>query len=306
MDKKIRKLIVMEYLSRLSKENTSLVDVILDEEYSLASSEDILSADEVMEANEALSDFLYGTEISTHVRRNHGKKLNSMRLEVIDGLACPESAIVDLDISRLGVVVVRPEALGLADASKDLLRSNGLEVLLDKTTQIDFQQYWALYGPGLSDPDAKYDFPTRTLNYINKDIQILVVAGSDRVTGPVPVSDFITDRLKGRQGSYSPNTLRGDIAYTALKNLLKFNGTSFTTPQYNLALDPIGAYRQLVRGDIASDRMHESADSPLLFYAGQSMHVPDSSEIGRDIRILLTEEEIARVSESLNNELRAS
>jgi hypothetical protein len=292
----------MKNLESMSLTNAEITDTLFGREYTEASANDRVTTNQVLEANETLGTFLYSDEVADLVRRNARQQLDARRVEIIETVALPVRLLKGLNLDRLGIVVIRPEAFGLTDESKELLLVNGLTPLVDKTIQINFAQYWSLYGPGLTDPDARYDFPTRTLNYINKDIRVLAVAGDPEKLGAESVSDYITDKLKGRQGSFAVNTLRGDIAYTALKKLISPSGDTFKTPALTLALDPIGAYRKLVDSDIPSDRTHASADCPLLFYAGQSMHVPDNTEIRLDSRILLTEEEIAHINEELQDE----
>lgn len=292
----------MEYINKLSERNAKIIDNLLDDDYRAQSYEDSVDTGSFVEANQALGEHLYGVDIADLVRRNKVLVLDKMQLEVIDSVSAPESILDGVDISRLGVVVVRPEAIGLADTSRTFLERSGLNIALDRQAQINFEQYWSLYGPGLIDPDAKYDFPTRTLNYINQPIRIFVTVADPTNLSAKSVSGYITQELKGRQGSYVPNTLRGDIAYTALRGLVNLDSSGFVDKQANLALDPIGAYRQIVRGDVLSDRMHATAGSPILFYAGQSVHVPDDSEIARDLRILLSEEDIAIVIEEVNND----
>src|SRR5690606_14450022 len=134
-------------------------------------------------------------------------------------------------------------------------------VVYDKTIQVDFQDYWALYGPGLADPEARNDFPTRTLNYIDQDISLLVVGSTKPTEYPVlSVSQDVTERLKGVQGSYKPATLRGDVGYTALKGYVRLDGSGFIDTESTIALDPIGAYRALVRGEVVSDRSHTRSE----------------------------------------------
>lgn len=288
----------MKQLNELGRKNTKIVSELFGAEYSAASATDALTTSQFLAANEQLAHTLYGSDVADLVYAHKKDTLRALREDVIESVSTPQRALKGLDLQRLGIVVVRPEALDMVDAVKEFLTGHDLDIVLDKSAQISFEQYWSLYGPGLIDPDAEFDFPTRTLNYINKDIRVLVA--SNYSLDSQAVSDRITNELKGRQGSYTPGTLRGDIAYTALHTLVSSDeGTSFVNPLHNVALDPIGAYRQLVRGDIDSDRMHASADSPLLFYAGQGMHVPDSSEMNRDIRVLLTEEEILIIKEKL-------
>jgi len=291
----------MKNLELMSHTNAKIMNKLFSSDYTEASANDRVTTDQVLEANEILGTFLYGDEVADLVRRNARQKLDAQREEIIESVALPESLLKGLNLDRFGIVVLRPEALSLAEESKELLVVNGLTPIIDKTIQINFAQYWSLYGPGLTDPDARYDFPTRTLNYINKDIRVLAVAGDPEKLGAESVSDYITDKLKGRQGSFTVNTLRGDIAYVALRKLVSPAGYTFSNPMHALALDPIGAYRKLVCSDIPSDRIHMSADCPLLFYAGQAMHVPNSTEIGLDSRVLLTEEEIVHINKELQD-----
>lgn len=287
-------------IQNLFEENSQKIYNLLGADYLKQSAQDTLTTDQVLEANDALSDDLYGTTVSNLVKTRSFQSLDKLSVKALESVSVPESSIDATNTNQIGLVVIRPEATGLADKSRELLVNNGLRILLEKTTRINFKQYWSLYSAGLRDPESRYDFPTRTLNYINKDVQILISSGRVDGENNESISDFITDKLKGRQGAFSENTLRGHIAYNALKHLVNIDNKSFVTPEANIALDPIGAYRQLVRGKIESDRMHATAQNPLLFYAGQSMHVPDNDEIRRDIRILLSEEEIIKVTQGLH------
>ena len=289
----------MEHLNRLYIDNSQKIDELLGEDYTKKSAYDSLKTTDVLEANEALADHLYGTEVSSLVRSNNTQALDQLALTVLESVSASQATTNGLDTTRISLIVVRPEAMDFEHATEQFLINNGLAILLNKVARIGFPQYWSLYNPGLRDPDAQYDFPTRTLNYINKDIRVLIVKAAEGL-GATSISSYITDNLKGRQGSFTSNTLRGDIAHTALSRLVAEDGQSFVHPRANIALDPIGAYRKLVRGDIASDRAHASAQIPLLFYAGQSMHVPNDLEIDRDVRILLTEDEIINITMRLD------
>ena len=68
------------------------------------------------------------------------------------------------------------------------------------------------------------------------------------------------------------------------------------TKEANIALDPIGAYRMLARGKIDSDRCHEIADNPLLFYSAQAVHIPNRYEINKDLGILCDEQDLEEIS----------
>lgn len=105
---------------------------------------------------------------------------------------------------------------------------------------------------------------------------------------------IINTGFKGKHGIYTPNTLRWDIAFNELKKYL-VSQNEFTK-EANIALDPIGAYRMLARGKIDSDRCHEIADNPLLFYSAQAVHIPNRYEINKDLGILCDEQDLEEIS----------
>ena len=105
---------------------------------------------------------------------------------------------------------------------------------------------------------------------------------------------------KGKHGSYIPNTLRGDIAFNSLRKYL-IDKEHFVK-EANIPLDPIGAYRMLIRGKIESDRCHESADIPLLFYSAQAVHIPNRYEIHKDLNILCDDSDIETIAQKIIND----
>lgn len=148
------------------------------------------------------------------------------------------------------MILIRPETFGAKEKYKDFLKSLKLELLLEKDFRVCFEQYWILYHHGLKHQDSVLDFPTRTFNYIDNDVCLLVFTG---------------------------------------------NKDEFTR-EANIALDPIGAYRMLVRGKIDSDRCHEIADNPLLFYSAQAVHIPNRYEINKDLGVLCDEQDLEEIS----------
>lgn len=176
---------------------------------------------------------------------------------------------------------------------KEFLKSLKLELLLEKDFKVCFEQYWILYHHGLKHQDSMLDFPTRTFNYIDNDVCLLVFTGNKNELEVQTISDYLF-RYKGKHGIYTPNTLSGDIAFNELKKYL-VSQNEFTK-EANIALDPIGAYRMLARGKIDSDRCHEIADNPLLFYSAQAVHIPNRYEINKDLGILCDEQDLEEIS----------
>lgn len=280
-------------LSHLTTVNTGVTTELFGSEFTECSLDDSLDVRAVIEANHELAEFLYGPEIAKLVRDHKFQRLNELHHSNLETVTAPEQLLEDVDLDELGVIVVRPEIVEAVEQCVDLIERNGLHIIYDKPLEINFEQYWGLYHHGLSDPDSYNDFPTRTLNYAGKSCHLLVLGReSDERSGALPLSDVITRDLKGEQGTYTPHTLRGDIAFTALKACIDPSSPLKMIGDANIALDPIGAYRHLVRGNIPSDRAHTKAQSPLLFYAGQGAHIPNSTEIDQDLRILCTQAEI--------------
>jgi len=285
-------------LKNMHESNMDIMLDLYDDKFIEQSIEGSLPTKKAIEANEVLADTIYGVAISSLIRNRQYKKLLSVKDDMAESLLSAEASLESLDINRIGLVLVRPEILTLADDCKKLLELNGLDVIFNKKIRVGLNQYMSLYPHAIAMPDSYYDFPTRTLNYINKESELIIVTNqsSSNLDNNLPISDFLSGTLRGKQGTYSANTLRGDISYKSLAGHI--NGSSIS-PQSSIALDPIGAYRHLVSGDIASNGVHNSVNIPLLFYAGQGVHTPNSEEIKRDLRILCDENDLSEITKKM-------
>jgi hypothetical protein len=292
---------ITENLKMLHGYNSKILSGLYGPDFIERSISGRLSAKETIEANSVLSDEIYGVAISSLIRNREYGKLLSMRDEIIEPILSPESDLGALDLSRIGLVLIRPELLDQSTDCKDLILNKGLDILFSKTVRVNLSQYFALYPHGIAVPETYYDFPTRTLNYINHESELIVVCNrlnfnsSDNLT----VSDFLSNNLKGTQGIYKPGTLRGEIAFNAINASIDKSGNNIICPNAAVALDPIGAYRHLVDGSIPSNGVHNSVEVPLLFYAGQGVHIPRRDEIKRDLEILCSQEDIVCIVNGL-------
>ncbi|MEI6054028.1 MAG: hypothetical protein WCQ49_01530 [Candidatus Saccharibacteria bacterium] len=277
-------------LKQLSNDNEQIIKCLTNSTFVERSKLDELTTDECIEANMALAAMMYGTEVSNLIKNGNYTRLDSIHKEISEPNPDYDQLINQIDMNKLGIIIIRPELMEAQEECIKLIENNNLDIILNKDIKINFHQYWNLYPHGLIDPGSYQDFPTRTLNYINKDITLLLVTKNVEYISK-PISDIITDELKGRQGSHTPGTLRGDIAYNGLKRFVKDKGENLIKDA-NIALDPIGAYRKLASNKIPSDRAHNTADCPILFYAAQGVHIPDSKEITRDIKIFLEQKEL--------------
>ena len=256
---------------------------------------DCLRTEEVAEANYILAEALYGTKVAALVWRQELELLDEMHQRHLCELHAQKDTANKVDFDRLGLVLVRPEISQITQRCMELISANGLEIVEHRRITIDFKQYWALYHHGLSEREALSDFPTRTLNYIEKECHLLLLYGDPANFGVQSISEYLGTKLKGRQGRYAPRTLRGDVAFCHLHSFITSDERGTFMEYANLALDPIGAYRHLARGLTRSDGSHTTADSPLLFYAGQGVHIPNRGEIESDLRILCSEWEISQL-----------
>lgn len=252
------------------------------------SENDELSVDDFLYANDRLSKKVYGEKIASLIRNREIDKLDMLYNELISTMP-NRNLSSEINLDDLGMILIRPETLGAKEKYKNFLKSLRLELLLEKDFRVCFEQYWILYHHGLKHQDSVFDFPTRTFNYIDNDVCLLVFTGNKDELEVQTISDYLF-RYKGKHGIYTLNTLRGDIAFNELKKYL-ISKDEFTG-EANIALDPIGAYRMLVRGKIDSDRCHEIADNPLLFYSAQAVHIPNRYEINKDLGVLCDDQDL--------------
>lgn len=281
--------------------NLEVITGVFGDEFAEQSASGSLSVDSTLQANEALGELLYGSEVSSLLRAGHITQLGKLAADNLQEVSLPNKALEPMDLRTVGMVVIRPEIVELRGDCRDLLVSYGLSVVEEKLIELTFAQYWGMYHHGLVHPDAYHDFPTRTLNYIGKPSHLMIVTAGPDVTQGLTTSDYLTARIKGRQGVSQPATLRGDIAYNALRSSVsRVRKGAFKTPCDTIAHDPVGAYQHLVQGSIRSDGAHNTVDEPLLFYAAQGVHIPDTDEMMRDLSILCTEAEQEALAERLS------
>ena len=256
------------------------------------SMEDRLNPRRFYQTNEQLARIVYGEDIAKAIRDKDIKKLT----EIYNGLDSLKKSNLSghLDLDKIGIVLVRPETYGACEQYRKFIKSLGLDIVHERDIYVDMDQYLALYYDGmcfgLSHLDDLVDFPTRTFNYINNKSRLMIVY--DRRNMYANVSSTLTS-YKGKHGNVTPGTFRGDIGINALLPYV-ISGDELV-PNANVPLDPIGAYRFLVRREIDSDGWHTKVDYPILFYAGQSVHIPDEKEIARDFNTLCTEKDLKHV-----------
>lgn len=265
--------------------NYQKVKKVLGKEYLEKSQKDDLKIEEFLDANYKIGSFCYGEEVNRLLWERRTDLIYYLYKDYLDHLNLDK--FQEINFSKIGLILVRPEVYYYRDQYKKFLEKRNLEVLFEKKISIDIRQYLLLYYDSFILADTIYDFPSRTLNYIDNDSYLYVVTSR----GIDNVANYLFS-IKGKQGKFEIGTLRGDVSYRLLKD--NVHDGSFIKEAI-IPLDPIGAGRMLTRNLIPHDGSHNISDIPLLFYAGQSVHVPNFEEIKRDIATLCNEKEIQYV-----------
>ena len=271
------------------QDNNTIINNLFGQDVLNKSINNEIDNDLFKELNEELANTLYGKDIAEAIRIRNMRYLDDYYKHLYEKfLSSGLSKEIDLD--RIGLVVVRPEMYDSREEIVKKLEDLKFEILHSGDKILSREQYITLYYHGLIHPYSTIDFPTRTLNYIDKKSYLIIVSSKDRGN----VSDYL-NAIKGQPGFISENTFRG---YTTevLKAYIKTRDSFYS--EYNALLDPISAYRLIVDHKVdqtKTDNHHEQADFPLLYYAGQGVHIPDSTEIQRDINVICTEKELKKV-----------
>ena len=273
--------------------NSAKIERVFGRRFVEDSTKDILDPGRFYKNNEKLARLVYGEEIARAIKNCDIKELTRIYNSIND-VKQRNGLSGKIDFNSIGIVLVRPETYGACEKYRKFIKSLGLTIIYERDIYVNMEQYLSLYYDGicfgLSHLDDLVDFPTRTFNYINNKSRLMVVYDKNHIHSNV--SSLLTEH-KGKHGNIGEGTFRGDIG---LNSLLPYvvSGEELI-PEANVPLDPIGAFRFLVRREIDSDGWHTKVDYPILFYAGQSVHIPDDREIERDFSTLCTEKDIKHI-----------
>lgn len=279
-----------KYKNIILHHNEDLVKSVVGQEYLQKSIDNCLDLASLTEANFKIASALYGNHLARLIKEEETAAIarlyqKEVKSNILESVKIPS----EINLDEIGLVLIRPELMDNLAECQEFLSNKNLEIIYEKDLLINFQQYWGLYNIGLSylEKEKIIDFPTRTANYINLPCHLLILKGS-HLNG---VSELLTS-LKGRAGEINRKTIRGSIAITALSSFINKEDCSDFHQEYRMVFDLIGIYRNLVSGKIKSDDSHKSVDIPLLFYAGQGVHIPDKNELEDNLKILLDQTEI--------------
>lgn len=276
--------------------NSKKVQNYFGNEFMQKSFNDSLNVDEVIKANKTLENLVYGQLVNSLIQHQRVDDLEELHEKFYNTIYSFDYES-NLDLDKIGAILVRPEVYQDREKYKEFLQKIKLRILFEKKVNLSFERYWMLYHEqiieGLKMGDPLTDFATRTFNYIKNDSYLYLVESNNELNlRDMTVADYLF-KFKGKQGCDVPNTLRGDIAYNSLKPYIEDGETLKKCA--NLALDPIGIYRMLVRGKIYSDRCHSIATAPILFYSGQAVHIPNRKELQKDLNMFCNQEDIKNI-----------
>lgn len=276
-------------------DNANKIENIFGKDFLKKSIEDRLDIKDSLMANDYLANLLYGSEIASLLKKHNLKRIEELYRELYEEFILSNEKIENTNLDKIGLLILRPETLKNEDIYISFLTKLQFDIILQKRIVLDFKKYWLLYHHGLINRDTKYEFPTRTFNYIFNECLLLVVKKANVNFSNNSVSTILT-RHKGREGMYIPETFRG-IAFDLLKDYVI--DTNKFSEQANVALDPIGMYRLITRSLVESDRRHEKVNIPLLLFAGQAVHIPNDEEIAKDLTVICEKEDIELIKRKI-------
>jgi hypothetical protein len=242
-----------------------------------------LTSAELMAYNDSVAQILYGPRILSLFKNGQKDEIIELSKTIKEKLLKPNIEIVkSINFNNLAQLVVRPEARFLTEDIKSFLKERGYEVIAEYPLVINLQQYWIMYNEGFLKSDLS-DFPTRTLVYTHGESKVLVLhKKQDDLQG------HLNSELKGSAGVRSEQpTLRGTVILNGFEEITKTKKELF----YD-SIDPLGMYRAIVGGKIESPDPFFLCEDPVLYYAGQGIHLPESHELATNLGVLLSKQKL--------------
>lgn len=243
---------------------------------------DKLTREELVSYNNSAAQIMYGPRILELFKKDQHNKITELSEEIKERLLNPKREILNsIDFNNLAELVIRPEARFLTDEITSFLRERGYEIILEHPLVISLQQYWAMYNEGFIKSNL-YDFPTRTLVYTQAESKVLILRkNQDNLQAHL-------NALKGLPGIKSSTpTLRGTIIFNGFEKIKKLKRKLF----YD-SIDPLGMYRAITSGKVESLDPYITCEDPVLYYAGQGIHLPETHELSTNIGLLLDKQKL--------------
>ena len=248
---------------------------------------DKLTPAELLAYNNNVAQVLYGPRILNLFKNNQHEKIVDLSEKVKEKMLQPKKEILEsINFNNLALLLIRPESRFLAEEIKSFLQRNGHEIVLEHPLIVDLKQYWMMYNEGFLKSDLS-DFPTRTLIYTHGESKILVLHKKQH-----DLQHHLNSELKGSSGIPSDNpTLRGTVVLNGFEKAKKENEKLF----YD-SIDPLGMYRAITSGKIYSSDPYNKCNDPVLYYAGQGIHLPEDHELATNTGVLLDNHQLEKLS----------
>ncbi len=279
--------------NRLSplQNNELLVRKILGGEMAEISSRNLITYHDFLVSNDKLAEFVYGQGLARAVKEEKYDKIEDA-YNYLQSAYFKDSS-KKISGKDVGLLLIKPEQYDNRNDYINYLQKLKLDVLYSSVKKIGINEFFLLHKDAFINPDTKSELPTRCFNYIDRNTFLIMVSGDPKEYGCDSISDYLSS-LRGIPGKKEDNTLMGDLAYRSLSPYIV--GKENFEESSNILLDPIGAYRMLAREKVKSKRfLPEGVDMPLLYYCGEGVHIPNSTELEKEIGIICTEKEIEQI-----------
>lgn len=248
---------------------------------------DKLTPAELLAYNNNVAQILYGPRILNLFKNKQHDKITALSERVKEKmLQSKKETLESINFNNLALLLIRPESRFLTEDIKLFLQKMGTEIVLEHPLLVDLKQYWIMYNEGFLKSDLS-DFPTRTLIYTCGESKILILRKKQS-----NLQNYLNSELKGVSGVHSKNpTIRGTVVLGGFEKAKKENEKLF----YD-SIDPLGMYRAITSGKIYSSDSYDNCDDPVLYYAGQGIHLPEEHELKTNTGVLLDNNQLKELS----------
>lgn len=183
----------------------------------------------------------------------------------------------------IGLALIRPEMFHVRGKMEDFLRKNGFQIVLSDERRVDSRSYGVLYNEAFDIEPAKPSWPTRTIVYLDSPSFLIVFKDPKKRFGNEKLANGFFENHKGHEGIKDDRTIRGSVV---LEEALRLGFHELKSEELALALDPFTTLRNIVQRSGQQPHSHLPKKHALLKYNAVSVHVPNTSEIQRDLAIL--------------------
>lgn len=228
---------------------------------------------EMLEYNNLMKEYLYGLK---------NLDISQFKEKLRDDIENVNKKNIKIDITKYGIILVKPEMIGFEKQLIDFLENKGFYIEYNLPIKVNKKQFKMLYKRQIVSQETQFDMPSRMLNLINKASRILIVTNKSVVN----CSDVL-NQFKGKLGAFDDNTIRGFGAKLIDSVISK---STFKELSY---IDPIQMCRGNVKYDFGKDDgAFKNLQNPLLFFIANCVHIPDFKELEEHTKILLSQRQI--------------